>query len=201
MGIDAVALERDRFPRAKVCGAFVSPGGVKCLDRLGLLGGVKAAGAVDIQSARVRIGAGEVEIPFAQKGMGISRHTLDEIGKKDLKRYLHRDCLVTGPLAYDRMPGDFIAIGDAAGMVDPFCGDGMRHALDSGMLAARVVAGGLRRRASYAEMKWQYEAAWERAWLAPRAMGAAVRRLLNYPRSFLAGLRLTPARFLTRMWD
>ena len=36
------------------------------------------------------------------------------ISKGKLPRYLHRrDCLVTGPLAYDRLPGDFIAIGDA----------------------------------------------------------------------------------------
>ena len=65
--------------------------------------------------------------------------------KKDaLKGYLgDRRCLVTGPLAYDRLPGHFIAIGDAGGMVDPFCGEGMRHALETGILAARVVAAGL----------------------------------------------------------
>src|SRR5262249_34562563 len=67
--------------------------------------------------------------------------------KKDaLGRYLDRpDCLVTGPLAYDRIPGRFIGIGDALGMVDPFCGEGMRHAMETGVLAARVVAAGLRR--------------------------------------------------------
>src|SRR5262249_11427549 len=36
--------------------------------------------------------------------------------KKDaLARYLNReDCLVTGPLSYKRVPGEFIAVGDAA---------------------------------------------------------------------------------------
>ena len=38
-----------------------------------------------------------------------------------------------------------VAIGDAAGMIDPFCGEGMRHALDTGMRAASVVAEGLKR--------------------------------------------------------
>ena len=91
--------------------------------------------------------------------------------KKDaLKGYLMTgDCLVTGPLAYDRLPGRFIAIGDAGGMVDPFCGEGMRHALETGILAARVVAAGLRRRAAYQEMKWEYESQWERRW----AVGSA----------------------------
>ena len=32
-GIDAVAFERDRFPRAKVCGGVLSPGGGECLAR------------------------------------------------------------------------------------------------------------------------------------------------------------------------
>ena len=63
------------------------------------------------------------------------------------------DCRVTGPVAYDRrVPGEFIAIGDAAGMLDPFCGEGMRHAMETGTLAARIVAAGIRREASYEEM-------------------------------------------------
>src|SRR5262249_43573464 len=68
------------------------------------------------------------------------------VRKTALAKYLDRPgCMVTGPLAYDRLPGDYIAIGDAAGMVDPFCGEGMRHALETGILAARVVANGIRR--------------------------------------------------------
>jgi flavin-dependent dehydrogenase len=105
---------------------------------------------------------------------------------------------VTGPLAYDKVPGDFIAIGDAAGMVDPFCGEGMRHAMESGMLAARVVATGIRRRASYQEMKWQYESQWERLWLRRRLVGAVMRRSRRF---FGVGLRVVPAWLLNRMWD
>jgi len=33
-GIDAVAFERERFPREKVCGGFVSPGAVELLEEL-----------------------------------------------------------------------------------------------------------------------------------------------------------------------
>src|SRR5713226_2536449 len=73
LGIDAVALERDCFPRAKVCGGFLSPGAVDCVERLGLLDEVRKAGAVDVRSARVRVGSVEVEIPFERPGLGISR--------------------------------------------------------------------------------------------------------------------------------
>src|SRR5205809_3705643 len=78
-GIDAVAFERDRFPRSKVCGGFLSPGGVDCLERIGLLSTVQAAGAVAVRSAKVRVNSTEVEIPFERTGLGISRSALDEI--------------------------------------------------------------------------------------------------------------------------
>src|SRR5262245_26020917 len=245
-GIAAIALERDRFPRRKVCGGFLSPGAVEGVRRLGLLDDVLNAGAVEVRSARVRTDGAEVEIPVERAGLGISRSALDtifaraarvqegcavsevnrcetgfivdglrctavidasgklgrftkrysaeEFGiqylrlqpptsvlnfwffdegyggsvsveegrsnfcfliKKDaLPKYLGRpDCLVTGPVAYDSSPGEFIAIGDAAGMLDPFCGEGMRHAIETGVLAARVVADGIRRGASYEDMK------------------------------------------------
>jgi len=285
LGVDAVAFERDRFPRAKVCGGFVSPGAVKCLDELGVLEDVRRGGALEVTSAKVRVGAVQVEIPFERPGLGISRSALDEIVargarveqghavrdvdelgcsividaagklsrftrrrsveefgiqyvepegvgsvlefsffedgyggtvsieggasnscfliKKDaLRKYLdRRQCLVTGPLAYDRVPGDFIAIGDAAGMVDPFCGEGMRHALETGLMAARVVARGIRRRASYEEIKAEYEAAYERRWAPRRAMGAMMRRLIGHPKLFGSVLRTTPSWLLNRMWD
>ncbi len=294
MGIDAIALERDRFPRPKVCGGFVSPGAVKCFEQLGLGNEIREAGAVEVSSARVSAGSVEVEIPFERSGLGISRSTLDALAargsrvkqgctvhevkrngrvfqvdgmecsvvidaagklsrftkrravdefgiqyvetgtqgpvlnfaffedgyggsvsieggrsnssflvkKAALRRYIGRpDCLVTGPLAYDKVPGEFIAIGDAAGMMDPFCGEGMRHALETGILAARVVARGIRRGASYAEMKWEYEAAWTRRWGARREIGAMIRRLLSHRQAFASALRVSPSWLLNRMWD
>jgi flavin-dependent dehydrogenase len=284
LGIDAVAFERDRFPRDKVCGGFVSPGGVECLDRLGVLRQVWTAGAVEITSANVRVNSTEVEIPFDRPGLGISRSVLDEIvargarlehrsvhevirtnsgfvvdgvacgvvidaagklsrftgrrtadefgvqytengsrggvldfwffedgygggvsiegslsnfcfliKKPALPKYLGRPGrLVTGPLSYDRLPGGFIAIGDAAGMVDPFCGEGMHHALDTGMLAAQIVAAGIRSRLSYEQMKWEYESAWQRRWGMRRTMGGMIRRLLAHPRLLATGLKCVP---------
>jgi len=300
LGIDAVAFERDRFPRAKVCGGFLSPGGVECLDRLGVLNDVRAAGAIEVTSARVRMDGMEVEIPFERLGLGVSRSCLDEIvargaqvwqkcavtrisrtdkgfrvhgadfeaecsvlvdaagklgrftrrktahefgiqysdpetrgnvldfwffdggyggavsveggrsnycflvNKDKLSKYLNRpDCVVrvTGPLAYDSLPGDYITIGDAAGMLDPFCGEGMRHALDTGMLAAKIVAKGIRAGAGYEEIRREYELERNRRWARKRAIGAAIRQLLRHRKLFRTGLRLAPARWLNRIWD
>ena len=291
LGVDAIALERDQFPRRKVCGGFLSPGAVECVRHLGLFEDVMKAGAIEVRSARVRAHNVDVRIPFDRPGLGISRSALDEvfgrneriqqgcavrevrrsadgfdvdgihcsvvvdasgklsrfskrncveefgvqflepqsrgavldfwffgdgygggvsveggqsnfcfmIQKSALTKYLNRpDCLVTGPLAYDRLPGDFIAIGDAAGMLDPFCGEGMRHAIESGVLAARIIAAGIRRHASYHEIKWEYDSEWQRRWAMKRALGAGMRR---WRKHFSLGLRVVPAWLINRMWD
>jgi flavin-dependent dehydrogenase len=291
-GIDAIALERDRFPRRKVCGGFLSPGAVECVRHLGLLDSLRKAGAVEVRSARVRSENVEVDFPFERPGLGISRNALDDIfasrarvcqghlvrevrrpdrgfivdgigcsvvidasgklgrftrrqrvdefgiqytepqprgsvldfwffeegygggvsieggqsnfcflvRKEALPRYLGRpECLVTGPLAYVRLPGEFIAIGDAAGMVDPFCGEGMRHAMETGILAARVVAAGIRHRANYDEMKWQYESQWERKWMLRRALSAGMRRMLRHRMWPASAMHFAP-RVLKLLW-
>jgi flavin-dependent dehydrogenase len=284
LGIDAVAFERDRFPRPKVCGGFLSAGAVDALDRLNVLGEIKQAGAVEVNSSRIRAGSTDVEIAFKRPGLGISRSVLDSVlaripqveqgrsvlsvrqvdsgfdvdgvacsvvidaagklsrftrrspvdefgvqydeqggrgsvldfwfseegygggvsieggrsnfcflvKKSALKGYLRgrEKCLVTGPIAYDKAPGEFIAVGDAAGMIDPFCGEGMRHALETGILAAQVVAEGIRRGASYEQMKRQYESRRQQQWNTRRNLGAALRR---YQKWFGPALRIAPA--------
>jgi flavin-dependent dehydrogenase len=296
-GIDAVAFERNHFPRPKVCGGFVSPGGVECLEQLGVLDEVLHAGATTVHTAKIRVDSAEVEIAFERAGLGVSRSVLDHllasgaaveedrgvssvsrcengflvsgadfqvaaqividasgklgrmsrhvavdefgiqfldggtrrgvldfwffddgygggveveggrgnfcflINKDKLSRYLSRsDCLVTGPLAYERVSGEYIAIGDAAGMVDPFCGEGMRHALDTGMLAARVVADGLRSASDYSEIQWTYEVQYRRRWSAKRRVGALVRRMVKHPAVLARALRHNPERFVNWMW-
>ena len=297
MGIDAIAFERDHFPRAKVCGGFVSPGGVDCLRQLGVIDAVRNAGAMEVASAKIRVDSLEVEIPFSRAGLGISRSALDEIvargaaidqgvtvtnvirkgngfvvlgagvevasrividasgklsrltrrssvgefgiqffeagtqpgildfwffddgygggvsveegrsnycfliNKDRLGGYVKRPgCMVTGPLAYDRLPGEFIAIGDAAGMLDPFCGEGMRHALDSGMAAAHIVARGLGVRWDYERIRQEYEFEWNRRWSRKRTVGAVVRKMLKCRKAVARLLRMNPSWFLARMW-
>jgi len=298
-GIDAVAFERDIFPRAKVCGGFLSPNAVECLEYLDLLDLVRTAGAVKVDHARINAMGRQIQLPFARNGLGISRSTLDtilaenapvrqntpvrSIVKKDdgafliktdtetisarvvidaagklssfscrlptaefgvqytvdqkpnsaldfwffkdgygggvsveggrsnfsfliykdaIRRYAGRPgCRVTGPLAYKRVSTGLIAIGDAAGMVDPFCGEGIHHALDSGCTAASVIAKGLRDGRTYPEMQQTFELESSRRWSRKRLMAGMIRTALRSP--IVAGRLLGPRNacwFLDRVW-
>ena len=297
LGVEAVAFERDTFPRGKVCGGFLSPGAVACLEALGILSEIRAAGATNVDHARIRSDDEQFEIPFPQPGLGISRNTLDAIQakhsavqqgiavrdtrktdggfqlhtsagpvraavlidaagklsrftprktapefgvqyfepeprgsaldfwffkdgyggavtveggqsnfcfliKKDaLPRYLSKpNRLVTGPIAYDHVPGDVIAIGDAAGMIDPFCGEGMHHALDSGITAARIVARGLRDGRAYDRIRQDYQSESTRRWSHKRWIGKHMRSGVSRPKLVRFAVGLNPDWFLARLW-
>jgi menaquinone-9 beta-reductase len=296
-GIDSLALERDVFPRPKVCGGFLSPGAVDSLEKIGLLDKVREAGAIDVERARIHAGSLQIEIPFFRNGLGISRSALDyvvadgapvqqatsahsvretqggfivETGKGDiytpvlidaagkLSRFTRRtpspefgiqyfendargavmdfwffqdgyggavsvegarsnfcflikkdalgrytsgsDRLVTGPLAYDTVPGVAIAIGDAAGMIDPFCGEGMHHAIDSGMIAARIVANGLHSARTYAEIRRAYDDEWSHRWSRKRLFLRSIRWAVRRSWPVRLGLGFKPEWFLRQLW-
>ena len=298
LGVDAVAFERDRFPREKVCGGFLSPGAISLLDQLGILGSLHAAGAKTVSSTRIRMGEVETRAALPQPGLGISRRTLDALvadhpavqytavrdvrrgGEKfrvqldegeistnvvvdaagKLSRFTRRRTVpqfgvqfygtespegildfwffnegyggavavedgrsnhcflldkealpdavkgrpgmkITGPLSYQRRVSDYISIGDAAGMVDPFCGEGMRHALDSGMYAAAIIAEALHKGQDYVAMKARYENESRKRWRRKRVIGKVFRTMLRYPRLSSAGFRLNPEYWLRKLWD
>jgi len=297
-GVEAVAIERDRFPREKVCGGFLSPGAVEILDELDLLNKIRAAGAVDVHSARLRSEGMEFDIPFRRAGLGVSRRTLDAVladhsamvygnvlsaerqpdgrfricmndgselfanvlidaaGKLSrfaemhaspqfgvqfyeaesrgdvmdfwffsdgyggtvgvegnrsnscflirrdaLPRYVGKaDCLVTGPVAYRSGRSAFMAIGDAAGMIDPFCGEGMHHALDTGRIAAESVIRGLEKSWSYGEMRRDYEREKTRRWSRKRAMARVARFAMQSPRLRRVGLKMNLEWIVEHFW-
>lgn len=295
-GVEAVVVEREPFPREKVCGGFLSPGAVQTLDEIGMLAGVRSAGAVPVRATRIRMREAMFTVELPGEGLGISRKTLDAalaeglpilrsavqsvvprgngfrvttgqgavdarvvvdaagkhsrltrrtpapffgvqfyvpetrndvldfwffadgyggavsieggrsnacflINKDALPRYRSRpDCRVTGPLAYERRSSDWLAIGDAAGMVDPFCGEGMRHALDTGRLAADAISEGLSRNWSYERMRAEYDAQRTRRWRGKRLLSAVIRRALRYPPLAQRGFAWSPERFLRRLW-
>jgi flavin-dependent dehydrogenase len=297
-GIDAIAIERDRFPREKVCGGFLSPGAVEAIEELGLLDELRRAGAIEVRSAHVRSAGTEAHVAFRRPGLGISRRALDAVlgdhdaveqgnvttvnqdpdgrfqiewssgdairarvlidaagklsrfGKLDstpqfgvqfyepgnrgdsmefwffadgyggtvgiedgrsnscfligsdaLPRYLGKPgCRVTGPVAYRSRHSEFLAIGDAAGMIDPFCGEGMHHALDTGKIAAASVICGLERSWTYAEIRRHYEGERNRRWARKRALARAARYVLQSPRLRNVGLRLNLEGLMTWFW-
>jgi menaquinone-9 beta-reductase len=105
--------------------------------------------------------------------------------------------ITTAPLYFRRpetQADGVILVGDAAGFIDPFAGDGISLALQGGTLAARCLAGFLQAQCSWDESHQQYRAAYFKR-LAPAFRSAArVRFLLGTPgwiRSALAPLART----------
>jgi flavin-dependent dehydrogenase len=78
LGWDVVLLERDKFPRHKVCGEFLSPEAQASLKAMGLYEVVKSLSPALIEQARLISPAG-LTVPVALPGQawGISRFALD----------------------------------------------------------------------------------------------------------------------------
>ena len=84
-GIKTLLLERDRFPRDKVCGEFLSAEGCAVLARLGILPAIVAKGAMPMDGCLLADAKGRsVQAPLPElsavgrTALGISRATLDE---------------------------------------------------------------------------------------------------------------------------
>jgi flavin-dependent dehydrogenase len=83
-GLRVVVLERDAFPRDKVCGEFLSAEGGAVLERLGVLDDLRAAGATFMDRCLVSLPSGlrvELSLPdlpgVGRRALGISRARLD----------------------------------------------------------------------------------------------------------------------------
>lgn len=107
--------------------------------------------------------------------------------------------LGTGPVFFTKKPPTergILMAGDAAGVIDPFSGEGQAAALASGILAAetaeRLLAGALSRESCAAA----YESAWRRAFGRRFAWSAAFRRLMFHPRAGAFAERLAGERIV-----
>lgn len=84
-GVDVCLLDRARFPRAKPCGEFLSPGATPILEELGVRDAVEAAGALRLERVRIDAHGAVVELDFPDGegappwGYSLSRHALDAI--------------------------------------------------------------------------------------------------------------------------
>lgn len=77
-------IDRSRFPRAKACAEFVNPGALEILDRLGLLGRAREAGAREFRGMKlVSPGGHTVPLDFradaGKSALGLSRFALDHL--------------------------------------------------------------------------------------------------------------------------
>lgn len=79
-GRRVVVFEKALFPRAKLCGEFLSPESQSLLRVVGCLDAVRQAGAVPIRRARFTSTSGaELAFSLPGIGLGISRDTLDPL--------------------------------------------------------------------------------------------------------------------------
>jgi geranylgeranyl reductase family protein len=85
-GYETLLLEKDRFPRDKVCGDFVSPRGLLFLRELGCLADVEAEGCVRIRKSTVYLNGRKLSEGYLPHlpdhpayGYAVPRERLDEI--------------------------------------------------------------------------------------------------------------------------
>jgi len=110
------------------------------------------------------------------------------------------DPVSTSPLIFrDPQPAQdgVLLVGDAAGFVDPFIGDGISLALRSGTLAAQCLEPFLLRNATFSETVSRYREAYVSSLLPIFRASSTIRRALRFPRTIrrplLRLLRRTPA--------
>jgi flavin-dependent dehydrogenase len=78
-GLDVALVDRDAFPRDKVCGEFLSYDALPILDRMGVMEALDAAGAPSIDRCRVVSRSRTYEFAFPGPARGVSRLMLDDL--------------------------------------------------------------------------------------------------------------------------
>jgi len=77
----------------------------------------------------------------------------------------------------------------------------MRHALDTGICAAKTIAAGLNHGASYSTIRDRYKQGSATRWRAKRRLGKVIREMLKHPRLTSIGLGLSPQYWFRKLWD
>ena len=79
-GRRVLLIEKDRFPRNKVCGEFLSGQALPLLERLGVARQIEACGPEEIRSGRLALrGRSSVAFRLGQPALGLSRYRLDHL--------------------------------------------------------------------------------------------------------------------------
>jgi len=91
----------------------------------------------------------------------------------------------TGPVFFTRKPAvedGILMVGDAAGVIDPFSGEGQAAALASGILAGRMVERRLSEEIPVTQLARAYEDAWNRRFARRFRWSSLLRLLMLHPR-------------------
>lgn len=119
-GIEVTLIERDQFPRDKVCGEFLSYDALPIVERLGIMGDLDRAGASHITHCRIAGSRRTYAFDLPHAARGVSRLLFDDL--------LFRTALARGATALSGQTATSIA--------------GQRIELkDQQLLEARVVVG------------------------------------------------------------
>jgi flavin-dependent dehydrogenase len=73
-------IEKDRFPRNKVCGEFLSAQALPLLERLGVVREIEACGPEEIHAGRLELlGGSSIAFRLGKPALGLSRNRLDHL--------------------------------------------------------------------------------------------------------------------------
>ena len=78
-GLSVALIDRDEFPRDKLCGEFLSYDSLPVLERLGAIAAIDAAGAPHIRTCRIVGSRRSREFAFPHAARGVSRFLLDNL--------------------------------------------------------------------------------------------------------------------------
>jgi menaquinone-9 beta-reductase len=115
-------------------------------------------------------------------GEALTCHPL--LGERSRRWKRLMEPLSTSPLLFSTpkpVDSGMLQVGDAAGFVDPFVGDGISLALRSGALAAECLMAFFERKCSLAEASERYSRAYQRSFRHVFTNGARLRRILGWP--------------------
>jgi menaquinone-9 beta-reductase len=172
---------RDYAPEASLAGVvrlYAFPGGYCGLSRVEG-GTVNLAGVIE-ETTRRRLPAGwDAVVAHARA----ANPALD----RDLASLLPGPVgfLGTGPVHFTAKPpveGGILMVGDAAGVIDPFSGEGQSAALVSGILAAETLELALRGDVATTDVPRRYATAWRSRFERRFSWSAALRQLMLHPR-------------------
>jgi flavin-dependent dehydrogenase len=77
-GRRVLLVEKDRFPRSKVCGEFLSAQALPLFERLGVARQIEACGPEEIRAGRLELrGGSSVAFRLNKPALGLSRYRLD----------------------------------------------------------------------------------------------------------------------------
>lgn len=166
-------------PLAREVRLYLFPGGYCGLSRVEH-GRVHLAGVISERRRRRLPNGWEAVVAHARRG----NPDLD----RDLATLAGRESpegdLGTGPVYFTtkrRVEGGVLMAGDAAGMIDPFLGEGMATAMACGILAGEALDAALAGRVSMEAAAEEYARTWKREFRGRVGWGSALRGLMLHP--------------------